>query len=374
MIWNEIFISGTGTWFPDEVVSARDAVLGGQYSADEAEHSQQISLTVSAESDRTPDMAVRASRSALRQAGTGPEELALVLFGVLMHNGVDVWNATSYVQRRLGAVNALGAEIRAGSNGGLTALEVACSMLSARHDVGPALVTCSDAWRAPHFDRWQADSGLVFGDGGAAMVVSREGGFARVLSMVTTQDPELEGLHRGAQEFGPYRHNAQHPIDLFRRAQEFIETMPRDEIWERGATGLRAAVDQATAEASLNVKEADYVVLPHFGARLLTRQCLEPLGLSDFTGTTWDFARRTGHLGAGDQIAGLDHLHRTGALAKGQRVVLLGVGGGFNWTCAVLEITDSPLPAGSCRHPVTTSRKEPSRGHWHSPPRGIPAP
>ncbi|MBT2413699.1 3-oxoacyl-ACP synthase [Streptomyces sp. ISL-12] len=343
MRWDDIHIKATGAWLPETTVTAEEAVRTGQYSRDEADRSRQSCLVVAAEDDRVPDFAVRAARRALDRAGTAPDELAAVLHGVLMHNGIDVWNSTSYVQRELGAVNAFGSEVRAGSNGGLAALELGAALLRARPDSGPVLITCADAWRAPYFDRWRADSGLVFGDGGSALVASRdEEGFARLVSMVTTQDPELEGLHRGDEEFGPFRHSAHRPIDLYRRAQEFLARTPKDEVWERGAIGLRAAVEQATEEAGTSVKEADHVVLPHFGAHLLVRQCLEPLGLTGFDRTDWEFARRVGHLGAGDQIAGLDHLAASGVLAPGQKVVLLGVGGGFNWTCAVLEVLRTP--------------------------------
>lgn len=338
MRWDDVYIAGTGVWLPRTTVAAQDAVRAGRYGDREARESQQICLTVADDDERSPDMAVRAGAQALARSGHTAQQLAAVFFGVLMHNGIDVWNSTAYVQRELGALNAFGVEIRAGSNGGLAGLELACCLLRSRTDCGPVMVACSDAWRAPHFDRWRADSGLVFGDGGSAAIVTRDGGFARLVSMVTTQDPQLEGLHRGDQEFGPYRNGAQEPIDLFDRAQQFLRTKPRSWVWDKGAIGLRDAVDRATGEAGISVKEADHVVLPHFGAHLLTHQCLEPLGLPELCGPSWEFARRVGHLGAGDQLASLAHLAGSGQLHAGQVVVLIGVGGGFNWTCAVLEI------------------------------------
>ncbi|MEU5419149.1 ketoacyl-ACP synthase III family protein [Streptomyces sp. NPDC001407] len=342
MRWDDIYISGTGTWLAERVVTADEAVRTGRYTPEDAKRSGQLCLVVADDDERTPDMAVRASGQALRMAGTAPEELGTVLFGVTMHNGIDVWNSTAYVQRELGARRALGVEVRAGSNGGLAGLELACARLRARPDTGPALLTCADAWRDPHIDRWRADRGLVFGDGGSALVASAGPGFARLVSMVTTQDPELEGLHRGKQEFGPYRHSAEHPVDLFAQGREFLETMPKPEFLARCAAGVRAAVTEATEEAGTDVLQADHVVLPHFGERVLRGQCLDPLGLADFSRTTWEYARRVGHLGAGDQLAGLDHLVRGGTLEPGERIVLIGVGGGFSWTCAVLEIQERP--------------------------------
>ena len=78
-----------------------------------------------------------------------------------------------------------------------------------------------------------------------------------------------------------------------------------------------------------------------FGRRRLESSFIRPLGL-DLDRTTWSWSRSVGHLGAGDQFAGLDHLVATGALAAGQRVLLLGVGAGFSWSAVVLEVLAEP--------------------------------
>ena len=340
MIWEDVYLAGTGSSFAPEV-SVESAIAENRYDSEEAGRSKQLALTVAGPEVRSPDFAVAAARQALERAGRSVDEAELLLYAVLMHNGIDVWNATSYVQRELGAANALISEVRNGSNGGLTGLELACSHLRARPGAGVAVVTASDCWRDPVFDRWRADSGLVFGDGGSAVVVSRESGFARLVSLCTTTDSSLEGLHRGVEEFGPFQHNPERPIDLFRRAQEFMRAVPKEEVWQRHNDGLRAAVDQALEEGKVAIGDVEHVVMPFFGAHLLARQCLEPLGLK-LEQTTWEYGRRIGHIGAGDQFAGLDHLVSSGALGTGDRVLLIGVGGGFTWTAALLETLETP--------------------------------
>ncbi|MFD6529324.1 ketoacyl-ACP synthase III family protein [Streptomyces sp. NPDC060184] len=355
MRWNDIHVAGTGAWLPDDHVTAEQAVADGDYSADEAGRSEQLTLTVAPPEASTPGMAAAAARQALWRAGADPGQVDVLLYSVLKHNGINVANPTSYVQREVGSAAAFAAEVRAGSNGGLAALELACDRLSARPEANLAVVACADIWGPPHFDRWRADSGLVFGDGGSAVAVSTRGGFARLRSLVTTQDPELEGLHRGHDSFGDFRNDADHPIDLYRRAQEFLTRMPKEELWKRGSAGLHAAVSQATQEAGVDLASADHIVLPHFGSHLLQRQVLRPLGLTGFTRTTWEFARRVGHLGAGDQLAGLNHLAESGSLRAGEHIVLVGVGGGFNWSCAVLEVGETPGWTRRENHPHPTT-------------------
>ncbi len=82
-------------------------------------------------------------------------------------------------------------------------------------------------------------------------------------------------------------------------------------------------------------------MLPHFGRRRLEAIYYRPYGI-DPARTTWEWSRTVGHLGAGDQFAGLDHLVTSGRAVPGDRVVLIGVGAGYSWGAAVVEICDRP--------------------------------
>ena len=62
----------------------------------------------------------------------------------------------------------------------------------------------------------------------------------------------------------------------------------------------------------------------------------------DESETTWEFARRSGHIGAGDWAAGLEDLLLTGQLTPGDHVMLYGGGAGYTITTAVLEILEIP--------------------------------
>ncbi|MCX4784382.1 3-oxoacyl-[acyl-carrier-protein] synthase III C-terminal domain-containing protein [Streptomyces sp. NBC_01264] len=206
---------------------------------------------------------------------------------------------------------------------------------------GVSVVTAGDNWNDPSFNRWRTDR-LLFGDGAGAFALSREQGFARILSMVTYTDPELEGAHRGSQPFGPFQYSADHPINLNRRRREFLETVDEADVWHRIERGQRQVAHEALDEAGSSVKEMDFLVTPHLGAALTVKQCLRPLGECDLSRTAWDFSRRTGHLGAADQLAGFNYLAESGRLNQGMRIMLMGVGGGFSWTCVVVEIEETP--------------------------------
>ncbi|MER7269265.1 ketoacyl-ACP synthase III family protein [Micromonospora carbonacea] len=344
MRWNDLYVSGTGAWLP-KAVGVDGAVAQGRYPAESAERSAQLSVTVAEPDEHLPDMAVGAARQALVRAGSAAGDVAAVFHSVVLHAGLDVWNLGSYIQRSVARPDAFVAEIRSGSNGGLVAVETAAAYLRAHEETGVAVVSAGDRWPEPYFDRWKADR-IVYADGAAAVTLSRTDGFARLVAMVTRTDPELEGMHRGADRLDGIGTGPLEPVDLDRRHRHFLGEIGREEIWRRLDAGIRSTCAQVLEEAGITGGEVDRFVVPHFGLWLTRRQILDPLGITDLGRTTWDFSRQVGHLGAGDQLAGLNHLAETGELRPGQHVLLLGVGAGFTWTGAVLRILRTPAWAG----------------------------
>jgi 3-oxoacyl-[acyl-carrier-protein] synthase-3 len=88
-------------------------------------------------------------------------------------------------------------------------------------------------------------------------------------------------------------------------------------------------------------RDIDHFVLPNMGLTRMRAQFFEPFGI-DPDRTLWSWGRQVGHLGAGDQMAGLARLASHGALEPGQWCLLAGIGAGFTWTVAVLEVTAVP--------------------------------
>jgi 3-oxoacyl-[acyl-carrier-protein] synthase-3 len=95
----------------------------------------------------------------------------------------------------------------------------------------------------------------------------------------------------------------------------------------------------------LELDQISRFVFPNVGQALLQSDYLDAFGI-DQARTTCAWGQEVGHVGAGDQFGGLNHLVETGALQAGDRVVLAGSGIGFSWNCAVPEIQDVPSWGG----------------------------
>ncbi|MER5771993.1 ketoacyl-ACP synthase III family protein [Streptomyces sp. NPDC001985] len=346
MSFTSLYIAGLGRWLPPAMTVER-AEAAGLCRRRALWRTEFASVCVSP-GDSGPRMAARAARAALRQSGSAPADIGLVLHAAVYYQGHDVWAAASAVQREAVGGTCPAVEVRQMSNGGMAALELAAGVLRGDPGRGQALVTTGDRFCAPGFDRWHSDAGTAYGDGGTAVVLSRHGGFARVRSLVSHADPGLEGMHRGDDPVGGVPFAVRSPVDLEPPRRDFTARLGLDAVLARIDAGQREAFKRALSEAGVEQRDVDWFVLPHLGRPRLNAHFLTPLGI-DPERTTWSWGRHVGHLGAGDQIAGLGELLDSGALRPGQLCLLAGVGGGFTWSCAVVEILRRPEPAGDGR-------------------------
>ncbi|MFF9149768.1 ketoacyl-ACP synthase III family protein [Streptomyces sp. NPDC014861] len=338
------YLRGTAVRLP-RTLAVADAVAAGECPPGTAAQTGAVSVAVSPD-ESAAEMAAAAARTVLDRAGSTPGDVDLVLHADTYHQGQDLWPVASYIQRAALGNSCPALEIRQMSNGGLAALDLATAYLAAGHGSRDALLTTADRFCAPGIDRWRTDPGTPYADGATALVLSRRGGFARLLSLALHADPELEPLHRGDEPFtdAPFGHRM--PVDFDAAKRTFVQRNGLSYAITRAHAGQQTVIKQALADAEIELDEARWIVLPHFGRRRLTSIYYTPFGIEPER-TTWEFSRTVGHLGAGDQFAGLDHLVTTGRAAPGDRCVLVSVGAGYSWGCAVVEITDRPDWAGA---------------------------
>lgn len=341
MRWDDVFINAVAASLGRRESTAA-AVADGRYDADEMKASGFLSVSVS-ETVPPVDLAVDAGRLAMERAGLPADRFTIVTHSSVAFQGLDDFAPAAYVQRRTtgGRTNAV--EIRQASNGGLTALELAAGHLSAGPPAAAALLTTSDVFAPPGYDRY-GTSGTLNGDGGTALVLARGGGVARLLSTVSVADTTHEGLQRGAEPWTNVNGGNGWPIDTDARVAGYVDQHGPEifvELVRSIFTAERESVVGALAEAGLGAEDIDWWVFPNMGLSLTDWDARATIGV-DQARSTWEWGRRTGHLGAGDQFAGLAHLIESGAARPGQRILLHGAGTGFTFASAVVEILTQP--------------------------------
>ncbi|GAB2934616.1 3-oxoacyl-[acyl-carrier-protein] synthase III C-terminal domain-containing protein [Streptomyces heilongjiangensis] len=342
MLWQDITIAGTGAWIPpirqkhepwDKPVDTGPpslVALNGFTSA-------------AVSTDSSPSqMAARAGLKALRHADVTGADLSLLVHATFQDE--DHYAPSAYLLRVLGGPDTHAFELGAASDGGGAALVTAAEHLTARPAAQAAMVTAGVRFRP---ERWGhvAEMGHLAGDAGAAVVLTRGTGFARLMATAQAAQPQLEVLTRArtaadgsgrpllVQETGLMPH-----LDTLRKSTRHCVETVLDETGVR-PQGIARVVPIAIGAEVLDLLLGD-----------------APLGLRA-ADTSWTFGRHLGHAGPCDVLLALDREFRSGSLRAGDRVLVVSFGLGFRWTTALLEITRDP----ALRDPATGERESVAR-------------
>lgn len=318
------------------------AVAGGRYDARERESSGYLGVRVCAEGPAV-DLAVSAAELALKRCAIAREDVELVVHASMGFQGLDNFAPAPYVQRRTVGGQASALEVRQASNGGLAALDLAAAYLAVRSAPTSVLVTTGDRFAAPMFDRYRTSEGLLLGDGGTAVVLTRAPGVARLCSSAFVGVTTHEGLQRGTEPWADAPGGNGWPVAGDARVRRYFSATgasPEDLVhgfWR----AENETMERALADAGITAADVAWWVFPNMGLTLAGWASREAFGV-DLARTTWQWGRRQGHLGASDQIAGLAYLLESGRVRAGDHVLCHGAGAGFTFASMVFEITGEP--------------------------------
>jgi 3-oxoacyl-[acyl-carrier-protein] synthase-3/clorobiocin biosynthesis protein CloN2 len=291
-----------------------------------------------------PDMALHAARRALASSAAGPADVSLLMYADVWHQGPDGWAPHSYLQRLLGLDHSLAVELRAGCTGAFSAVELAVSHLQQRGLADAALIVTSDNFGTKLVDRWSMGPLQgAFGDGAAAILLSRQPGFARILSLAGATFAEMEAAHREGEPLFPPPVTEGRYMDLGIRAARFQDRARRDGRWVGFLIGHRdramSVVEEALADAGTDGGDISHVLI-HSMPEPTATSYLESLGYT-LERSSWSYAESLGHVGASDHVLALHHLLVTGQVGPADRILLTGFSPGVTYKAMVLEITDT---------------------------------
>ncbi|GLZ39214.1 ketoacyl-ACP synthase III family protein [Actinokineospora sp. NBRC 105648] len=328
----EIFVAGTATALPPTVSVAEAEAAGLVGEGHTGLGYERIAVS---DGVTGPELAIEAGRAAVARAGVPAGEYDLLLHSSLWFQGLDMWGTASFVANQTVGPQAVSMDLQQRSNGGMAAFHTATAyLLGGLADT--ALLTTGDNFAAPAFDRWNSQMYTVFGDGGTALALSTRGGVAQVLSTAAFADNSLEGFGRGTEPFR-FAPGTEAPVPVLRRLAQHMATPAAANGWDRIEAAMFKTRDQVLADAGIEQDQVVRAVLPFIHRGQGQAENFDALGFTEAQ-SLWGFGSGVGHLGAGDQFAGLDHLLSNGLVTEGDHVLVFGVGVGFNFAATVLRI------------------------------------
>jgi len=290
------------------------------------------------------DLAVDALKGALKSAGSNASDVGLLLHCSWWHQGFDIWSAAHYVAHQTGALGAMPMNLSQGCNAPMAALELAARAMMSDGSIGTAAVTAADAMQAPKVDRWNLNYGCVHGDAGTALLLGREPAASnsfKVLSVASSAAPELEEMNRFGYDPTPgpaLREGGK--VDLKAAKKAYLTEYGIERFAGRSRESLTGSVQRALEDAGLTGSEERIraVGVPRLSGKIF--ETVYRPQLTPFFGAEkllWH-GGRTAHLGVADVGANIADIHEEQGLRPGDVCVVVNAGGGYTWSCLVLEL------------------------------------
>ncbi len=279
---------------------------------------------IAADDEFTSDLATRAGERAIADAGLTPLDIDLIIVTTVTPDYFTPSTAC-VVQKNLGADNAAAFDLNAACSGFATAVTVADQFLK-NGTYKTVLVISADALsKATDY----ADRGtcVLFGDGaGAAVLGAGEGGVLSTwIGARGSGGDKLTSL--------AYREDAE---ETEKRVSHNKSTvwMAGSEVMKFAVKIMAEAADKVVADAGLTWDDID-LIIPHQANMRIVEAAAKRLGIT--TDRMFINLDRYGNTSGASIPIALCEAREAGRLKRGDKVVLVGFGGGLTWAAATIE-------------------------------------
>lgn len=325
-------IIGTGSYLPERVLTNDDLSKIVDTSDEWITSRTGIKeRRIAADDQATSDLASEAARRALESAGVKADEIELIIVATVTPD-MFFPSTACFVQKKIGAKNAVCFDVSAACSGFLYALQVARTFINTGTR-GTALVIGAE--KLSSLINWQdRNTCVLFGDGAGAVVIKRTDpddntAPGRVLSTVMGTDGTLADVLKvpGGGSACPI-------------TSENVATRPNTihmegrETFKHAVTRMCQAAEDALAQARLKPSDIAMVIPHQANARIITA-IADRLGLPPEK--TFMNLQKYGNTSAATIPVALDEAHRAGTIKQGDVLLLVAFGGGFTWASTVMR-------------------------------------
>jgi len=313
-------IVGTGGYLPEKVLSNRDLELAVDTTDEWIFTRTGIRQRhIAADGETTSDLALEASRSALRAAGIAAGDLDLIVVATTTPDMVFPSTAC-LLQAKLGVRNCPAFDVQAVCSGFVYGLSTADSFMRSGQ-YRNALVVGAEIY-SRILDWSDRSTCVLFGDGAGAVVLRRD------------STPGIMSSHLHAD--GSYANQLSVPgtVSGGKVSGRPLLQMDGGGVFKFAVKALDDLVEETLAANGMQKSEIDWLV-PHQANIRIIQASAKKLGLSmEKVVVTVD---RHANTSAASIPLALDEAVRDGRIRAGQHVLMEAVGGGFTWGAALVK-------------------------------------
>lgn len=320
-------IIGTGSYIPDNVVTNKDLE-----SIVDTTDEWIVTRTgirerrIIDDSMATSDMASIAAQRALEKAGLDAKEIDLIIVATVTGDN-NVPSTSCIVQNNIGAVNAAAFDLGAACSGFIY------GMITAEQFIASGIysnVLVIGAESLSKFTDWSdRNTCVLFGDGAGAAIISRVEKNHGILSQYLGADGSGGDLLK--IEAGGSRKPAS--LETVEQKLHYLY-MDGSEVFKFAVRIMASASEEVVKRAGLTNRDIDFLI-PHQANIRIIEGARKRLKLDkDKVYVNLD---RLGNMSSASIPVALDEAVSSGAIKKGDNIVMVGFGGGLTWASTLIK-------------------------------------
>ena len=322
-----VSIIGTGSYVPEKILTNADLEKLVETSDEWIVTRTGIKERhIAAPGEHTSDMAAKAARAAMQQAGVTAEEIDMIIVGTITAD-MAFPNTACLVQKLIGAKRAICFDLSAACSGFLYGLEIAQQFISSR---ACNTVLVIGAEKLSGIVDWSdRNTCVLFGDGAGAAILRHRPGSHGIIHTTMGADGDFgEILHMpgGGSRMPVTRENIDEKHNTIK--------MSGKDVYKQAVTAMVNAANNALETAGLQTKDLACVI-PHQA----NMRIIEAIGSRLGIGTERVFVNleRFGNTSAAAVAIALDEANRTGRMKQDDYILLVVFGGGLTWASSVIQ-------------------------------------
>ena len=324
----EINIKGFGAYAPLNIVTNDDLVKIVDTSDEWISSRTGIKERRISKGEDTSDISVKAASIALKRAGISGQDIDLIVVATITPD-MFTPSVACLVQKKIGAIGAMAFDINAACSGFIYGLQTAYSMMSYNPVFKNVLVIGAETL-SKIIDWEDRSTCVLFGDGGGAVVLSQNRSNPKKMVSFYSKSEGDKGEYLTAGAFdvvNPY-------IDEVIEKNKKVEMNGR-EVFKFATTSIVDGVCKVLEQSNLTIEDIDYIV-PHQANYRIIEYSAKKLKIK--TEKFYTNVDMYGNTSSGSIPIALNEMHEKGILREGDKIIMVGFGGGLTYGAVLIEL------------------------------------
>jgi 3-oxoacyl-[acyl-carrier-protein] synthase-3 len=322
----EVYISGTGRYVPENIVTNDDLAKIVDTNDEWITSRSGIKERRISSGENTSDLAANAAKNALDNAGVSAEDVDLIIVATVTPDMFTPATAC-IVQSKLGAKKAAAFDINAACTGFIYGLNIGTQFVKSGVYNNVLVIGAETLSKIVN---WQDRSTCVlFGDGAGAVLLSssKERGVGSIL--IASDGEKGEVLQSCALPV-----NNPYVTDNIQHAGHNHIVMEGREVFKFATKVMVESVEEILKRENLTMEDIKYVIPHQANLRIIDYAAKK---LSSDPAKFYVNLDKYGNTSSASIPIALDEINSKGLLSKGDKFIIVGFGGGLTNGAAMLQ-------------------------------------